>query len=67
MNRKFKGTGLGLPLAKSLVEMHGGKLLLESELGVGTTVSVILPAECFVATGDTAAVPLEPHKAALAS
>ncbi len=48
MNRKFKGTGLGLPLAKSLAEMHGGRLLLESELGVGTTVSVILPQECFV-------------------
>jgi signal transduction histidine kinase len=67
MNRKFKGTGLGLPLAKSLVEMHGGKLLLESELSVGTTVSVILPSRCFVATGDEAAAPVEPRKSALAS
>jgi signal transduction histidine kinase len=60
MNRKFKGTGLGLPLAKSLVEMHSGRLILESELGVGTTVSVVLPPECFVAIKDS-----QPSAAAL--
>ena len=38
-----QGTGLGLALTKSLVEMHDGRLTLESEPGVGTTVSVILP------------------------
>jgi signal transduction histidine kinase len=54
LNRKFKGTGLGLPLAKSLAEMHGGRLVLESELGVGTTVSVTLPTQCFVAAGEKA-------------
>ena len=37
------GTGLGLALAKSLTELHGGELLIESEPGVGTTVSVVLP------------------------
>jgi len=44
LNRKFEGTGLGLPLTKAFVEMHGGRFLLESELGAGTTASAILPA-----------------------
>ena len=37
------GTGLGLPIAKSLVEQHGGRLELESSQGHGTTVNVFLP------------------------
>tara|TARA_R110000824_G_scaffold118960_2_gene271620 strand:- start:247316 stop:248470 length:1155 start_codon:yes stop_codon:yes gene_type:complete len=41
--RRYEGTGLGLTLTKSLVEMHGGKLALESTLGVGTTIKVLLP------------------------
>ena len=41
--RKFKGTGLGLPLTKSLVELHGGSLRLESAPGAGTTVTVRFP------------------------
>ena len=44
-SRQFEGTGLGLPLAKSLVELHGGSLHLESELGAGTTAQVRFPAE----------------------
>jgi signal transduction histidine kinase/HAMP domain-containing protein len=41
--RAHDGTGLGLPLAKRLIELHGGELTLESELGAGTVVSVTLP------------------------
>jgi K+-sensing histidine kinase KdpD len=37
-----QGTGLGLSIVKQLVEVHGGKLEIESQLGVGTTVSVSL-------------------------
>ncbi len=44
-NRRVEGTGLGLPLAKRLVEMHGGTLRLESRPGSGTTTTVWLPAE----------------------
>ena len=40
---KHRGAGLGLPIAKSLVELHGGQLLLDSEPGLGTTVTVHLP------------------------
>jgi two-component system, cell cycle sensor histidine kinase PleC len=43
-NRKHAGTGLGLPLAIGLIELHGGRLTIASEKGVGTTVSVWLPA-----------------------
>ncbi len=39
-----KGTGLGLPIVKGLVEAHGGHITLESEIGEGTTVTVHLPA-----------------------
>jgi signal transduction histidine kinase len=42
-NRNYQGTGLGLPLAKGLVELHGGTLSLESEANLGTVVSIILP------------------------
>ena len=37
--------GLGLPLCKMLTELHGGDFELESELGKGTTASIILPSE----------------------
>jgi signal transduction histidine kinase len=45
LNRKFEGTGLGLSLTKAMIELHGGSLLLESRVGVGTTVTVRLPRE----------------------
>jgi PAS domain S-box-containing protein len=48
LNRKYEGTGLGLPLTKALTELHGGSLDLQSEVGVGTTVTVRFPAERIV-------------------
>ncbi|HEV7372505.1 sensor histidine kinase [Arenibaculum sp.] len=45
MGRSGEGTGLGLPLARSLAELHAGVLLIESEPGLGTRATVRLPAE----------------------
>jgi signal transduction histidine kinase len=44
LSRPYTGTGLGLSLVKSLVELHDGRLDIESVVGEGTTVSVLLPA-----------------------
>jgi two-component system, cell cycle sensor histidine kinase PleC len=41
--RAYNGASIGLPLAKMLIEKHGGTLNVTSELGEGTTVSVTLP------------------------
>jgi len=41
--RRFEGTGLGLPLTKALVELHGGSMTIASVRGMGTTVTVVLP------------------------
>lgn len=45
LSRSFQGTGLGLPLARKLTELHHGRLEVCSVKGKGTTVRVILPAE----------------------
>ncbi len=37
------GTGIGIYLTKHFVEMHGGEIAIESEIGVGTSVTIILP------------------------
>jgi signal transduction histidine kinase len=45
LTRRHQGTGLGLPLTKSLVELHGGLLAIVSAPGAGTTVTARFPAE----------------------
>lgn len=42
--RNAEGSGIGLSLVKSIVELHGGKVVVESELGKGSRFSVLLPA-----------------------
>jgi signal transduction histidine kinase len=44
LSRCKEGTGLGLSLVKTMVELHGGSLRLESTVGVGTTATLVLPA-----------------------
>lgn len=58
LSRKNQGTGLGLPLTKALVELHGGMLDLQSKLGVGTTVTIMMPAERVVAAPPVPEKPL---------
>jgi signal transduction histidine kinase len=41
----FKGTGLGLSIVKRIVQIQGGKIGIESDVGKGTTVNVLLPKE----------------------
>jgi cell cycle sensor histidine kinase DivJ len=41
--RRFAGTGLGLSMVKGLAALHGGRLVIESRLGAGTTATIILP------------------------
>ena len=43
LTRNNSGTGLGLALTKSLAEMHGGRLSIQSEVGRGTIVTIVLP------------------------
>lgn len=45
LNRKYEGTGLGLPLAKKLTEMQGGTFEIRSKRGSGTSVSFTIPHE----------------------
>jgi signal transduction histidine kinase len=45
LNRKYEGTGLGLPLTKKLIELHHGEIEVQSERGKGTKVSLYFPAE----------------------
>jgi signal transduction histidine kinase len=45
LTRENEGTGLGLPIAKALIELHGGELILSSQPGAGTTARLRLPGD----------------------
>jgi signal transduction histidine kinase len=55
LSRSFEGTGLGLPLARRMTELHDGRLTLRSVKGVGTTVEVYLPPGRIARTADALA------------
>jgi two-component system, cell cycle sensor histidine kinase PleC len=46
LRRKEQGTGLGVPLTNSLMELHGGRLEIRSEPGKGTSMTLVFPADC---------------------
>jgi signal transduction histidine kinase len=45
LGRRYEGSGLGLALADKLVKLHGAELFIDSEVGTGTTVTIIFPEE----------------------
>ncbi|PZP54415.1 MAG: PAS domain-containing sensor histidine kinase [Micavibrio aeruginosavorus] len=50
--RNHEGSGLGLAITKDLVELHGGTLQIESTVGVGTSVTFVLPKDCSASRRD---------------
>jgi two-component system, cell cycle sensor histidine kinase PleC len=57
LNRRFEGTGLGLPLVRRLTELHGGRLDIASASGRGTAVTITLPASRVIGEIDCAVRP----------
>jgi PAS domain S-box-containing protein len=53
LNRQYTGTGLGLTLVKQIVELHGGKIRLQSEINQGSSFTVHLPSACLLSDQDT--------------
>ncbi len=56
LDRKFEGTGLGLPISAALVEQHGGTLDIESVPGTGTRVTIAFPAKRVVSREENASI-----------
>jgi PAS domain S-box-containing protein len=62
VRNRMEGTGLGLPLSKSLTELHGGSLELHSEVDVGTTATVYFPAYRVVTASGNSPAPESRHE-----
>jgi signal transduction histidine kinase len=56
ISRKHQGTGLGLPISRSLARMHGGELEVDSKSGQGTRITLVLPPQRCMARVDAIAV-----------
>jgi signal transduction histidine kinase len=67
LSRRYQGTGLGLPIVKALIDLHGGQLHMASRLGEGTTVTVRLPPARVLRSGGPASAVLEPPRQPLIS
>jgi two-component system cell cycle sensor histidine kinase PleC len=67
LSRKHDGVGLGLPLSKRLIELHGGSIEIDSKLGEGTVVSVHLPESRIRWNGSQIPVEVQSGSAILAS
>ncbi len=64
LTRSLKGTGLGLPLTRRLVELHGGRLEMSSAPGNGTTVTLLFPRSRLIAPPSATALAAVGHAAA---
>ncbi len=60
LDRKYDGSGLGLTLVKSFIELHGGRLEIDSAPGVGTTVTLVFPAERWCPDQSAGDIALQP-------
>jgi len=65
LTKTHNGTGLGLAISRSLVDLHGGYLSIDSEVGVGTTVLVTLPLSA--SSTDHSKMKKDPPKKSLAA
>jgi len=59
LSRRHEGTGLGLPLTKSMIELQGGTLEIESEPGVGTVARLVFPPDRIIRNGGAEILPLD--------
>lgn len=63
ISRRFGGTGLGLAISRKLIELHGGNIEIESEIGHGTTVSLTFPRDRLISAAAGSEASLQPSMA----